>query len=646
MLAFLQKIGKSLMFPIATLPAAALLVRLGATDMLGQFDIAWLQVVASIMVAAGNAILGNLPIIFAIGIAMGLAVDASGGAALAGAIAQLVLVAVLGSINEELNMGVFGGVISGITAGLLYNKFHTVKFPEWLSFFGGRRFVPIVTSVSMAIIAGVLGVVWGPIQDGIEWIANWIIGAGALGVGTYGFFNRLLIPVGLHHVVNTVVWFDFGSFVNQAGEVVKGDINRFLAKDPTAGYFQAGFFPIMMFGLPAACLAMFMAAKKEKRAVVGGMFLSIALTAFLTGVTEPIEFTFMFLSPVLYGVHAVLTGVSLAVSYLVGFRDGFGFSAGLVDYVLNWNIASRPWLLLPLGLAFGAIYFVIFYYLIKKLDLKTPGREDDDEDDVAVDTAVSNDLDLRAYKTIEALGGQNNIQQIDYCTTRLRMTLNDSEKVNDKVLKQTGARGVMRINKQNVQVIIGTSVEFLAEAMKDRLKKGNPTPANADAVVETPVAPVEEAVISSDDFEMPITGEIIPLSEVPDQAFSTEMMGPGFGIQPKDGVVRAPFDGQVVMIFPSKHAIGLKSDTGVEVLIHVGLDTVKLDGKGFELHVTDGQLIQRGDALLTVDFNAIESLVPSIVTPVVFTSAIGKKVVLQKTGFQEVGTPNIVSIED
>ncbi|KUF35666.1 MULTISPECIES: N-acetylglucosamine-specific PTS transporter subunit IIBC [Lysinibacillus] len=647
MFAFLQKIGKSLMFPIATLPAAALLLRLGSGDMLGAVPNEAIQYIASIMAASGNAILGNLPIIFAIGIAMGFAHDSSGGAALAGAIAHLVLVAVLGTVNEELNMGVFGGIIAGITAGLLYNKYYNVKFPEWLSFFGGRRFVPIITSITMAILASILAIVWGPIQGGIDSVGNWMIGAGSLGVGMYGFFNRLLIPVGLHHVINTVIWFDFGEFTNAAGEVVKGDIHRFLAGDPSAGHFQAGFFPIMMFGLPAACLAMYFAAKKEKRPVVGGMFFSIALTAFLTGVTEPIEFSFMFLSPVLYGIHAVLTGIALAVAYIVGFRDGFGFSAGLIDYLLNLGLADKPLLLLPLGLGFGAIYFVVFYFLIKKLDLKTPGREDDEEEDGEANAAISDDVDLRAYYTIEALGGKENIQQVDYCTTRLRLSVQDANVVDEKTLKQTGARGVMRISKTNVQVIIGTSVEFLAEAIKDRLKKGNPAPTNTQVPTAQPV--VQEAVKNETtnfhDFEMPMTGDLLPLSEVPDEAFSAGLMGPGFGIRPMDGTVYAPFDGEVVMIFPTKHAIGLKSDAGLEVLIHVGLDTVKLDGKGFDLFVTDGQKIQRGDMLLKADINQIKDQVPSVITPVVFTSLMGQEITLGKSGYQRAGSTNIIAMK-
>ncbi|MFJ8262276.1 N-acetylglucosamine-specific PTS transporter subunit IIBC [Rummeliibacillus sp. NPDC094406] len=645
MLGFLQKIGKSLMFPIATLPAAALLLRLGSDDMLGSFDVKFVQIIAHIMAASGDAILGNLPIIFAIGIAMGLAFDNSGGAALAGAIAHLILTGVLEKINENLNMGVFGGIIAGIVAGLLYNKFYNVKFPEWLSFFGGRRFVPIITSITMAVLSGILAFVWGPIQNVIDAGGNWMIGAGALGVGAYGFFNRLLIPVGLHHVINTIIWFDFGKFTNAAGEVVKGDIPRFLAGDPTAGIFQAGFFPIMMFGLPAACLAMYFAAKKEKRAVVGGMFISIALTAFITGVTEPIEFTFMFLSPVLYVIHAILTGVSLIVASTLGIHDGFGFSAGLIDYLLNLGIAQKPLLLIPLGLAFAAIYFVVFYFLIIKLDLKTPGREDEDEDAQAIEGNEDEVLDAKAYHTIEGLGGIENIQQVDYCTTRLRLTVKDADQVDEKELKKYGARGTMRISKTNVQVIIGTSVEFLAVAMKKRLAKGNPVPNSTVAAEDLEKIVDTITTFKLEDFEMPVTGEIIPLSEVPDQAFSSGMMGPGFGIIPKGNIFNSPVDGKVMMIFPTKHAIGLVTDTGVEVLIHIGLDTVKLNGEGFELLVEQDQLIQRGDALIKVDLNYVKANVPSIVTPVIFTNSQGKTVTLEKTGYQRSGTANIVNIK-
>lgn len=302
-----------------------------------------------------------------------------------------------------------------------------------------------------------------------------MLNAGALGVGAYGFFNRLLIPVGLHHVINTVVWFDFGTFTTSSGEVVRGEINRFLRGDETAGPFLSGFFPIMMFGLPGACLAMYMAAKKENKAAVGGMLFSIAITAFATGITEPIEFSFMFLSPLLYAVHAVLTGLSGVITYYLDIHHGFGFSAGAIDYLLNFGIAKNPLLIIPVGLGMGAVYFFIFYFLIIKLDLKTPGREDEDESEPSSQKAApSGDYDARAYHTIEALGGADNITLIDHCTTRLRLQVNDSGLASEQELKRHGARGVVVINKTGIQVIIGTSVEFLAEAMKNRVKQGNP----------------------------------------------------------------------------------------------------------------------------------------------------------------------------
>ncbi|WP_342558844.1 N-acetylglucosamine-specific PTS transporter subunit IIBC [Metasolibacillus sp. FSL K6-0083] len=619
MLAFLQKIGKSLMFPIATLPAAALLVRFGQEDMLNL----------PIIAAAGDGILGNLPLIFAIGIAMGLAFDTSGGAALAGAIAYLVLTSGLKAYDEAINMSVFGGIISGIIAGLLYNKFYNVKFPEWLSFFGGRRFVPIITSITMTVLVFVFGVIWPPIQSVIDSGAGWILGAGGLGVGLYGFFNRLLIPVGLHHVMNTIVWFDFGSFTNAAGNVVKGDINRFLAGDPTAGTFLAGFFPIMMFGLPAACLAMYFAAKKEKRAAVGGMFLSIALTAFLTGVTEPIEFTFMFLSPVLYFVHAVLTGVSLYITEALGVLHGFGFSAGLSDYLLNFGIATRPALIILIGLVFGAIYFIVFYFLIKILDLKTPGREDDEEEAELVGSA-DEVLDTKAFYMIEGLGGPANISEVDYCATRLRMSLKDATAIDEALLKRYGARGVMRMSKTAAQVVIGPSVEFLGDAMKTRLKQGHP-PLKNEAIMpnEEQQKPAVNAVM---DVAMPATGELLPLTAVPDQVFGTGMMGPGFAVNPADGIFVSPVDGEVAMIFPTQHAIGLLTADGTEILIHVGLDTVKLNGEGFETFVKQGQTVKKGDPLLKVDLPLVSAAAPSIVTPVVFTNLQGKEIKVKESG--------------
>ncbi|MGM0845922.1 MAG: N-acetylglucosamine-specific PTS transporter subunit IIBC [Bacillota bacterium] len=454
MLGFLQRIGKALMLPIAVLPAAALLLRLGQPDLL---DIAFVS-------AAGKAIFDHLALLFAIGVAIGLSKDGNGAAGLAGAIGFLVLVEGTKAISDEINMGVLGGILSGVIAGVLYNRYHEKKLPDYLGFFGGRRFVPIITSLVMILLAGAFGYIWPPIQESINAVGEWIVGAGALGAGMFGFLNRLLIPLGLHHVLNTLVWFEFGEFTNAAGEVVKGDLTRFFAKDPSAGTFMTGFFPVMMFGLPAAAFAMIAAAKKERRKLISGAMIGIAFTSFLTGITEPIEFLFMFLSPVLYLAHAVLTGVAMSLTYILDIHHGFGFSAGAIDYILNYNIAQKPLLLLALGLLYGVLYFVIFYFMIIKFNLKTPGREIEVEGEFSPGT--SGDYKEIAEKYLEALGGKGNIVSIDNCVTRLRLVVNDTGLVKEVELKNLGAKGVIKLNQKDLQVVVGTDVQFLADELK------------------------------------------------------------------------------------------------------------------------------------------------------------------------------------
>lgn len=456
MLGFLQRIGKALMLPIAVLPAAALLLRIGQPDLL---DIAFIS-------AAGKAIFDHLALLFAIGVAIGISKDGNGAAGLAGAIGFLVLEEGTKAISDGINMGVLGGILSGVIAGLLYNRYHDKKLPDYLGFFGGRRFVPIITSLVMILLAGVFGYVWPPIQEAINAVGEWIVGAGALGVGVFGFLNRLLIPLGLHHVLNTLVWFEFGEFTNAAGEVVKGDLTRFFAKDPDAGIFMTGFFPVMMFGLPAAAFAMIAAAKKERRKLITGAMVGIAFTSFLTGITEPIEFLFMFLSPVLYLAHAVLTGAAMSLTYILDIHHGFGFSAGVIDYILNYNIAQKPLVLLLLGLVYGALYFVIFYFMIIKFNLKTPGREEEVEGEFSQSAAAGGDYKDLAGKYLNALGGKGNVIAIDNCVTRLRLIVNDTGLANEVELKRLGAKGVIKLNQRDIQVVVGTDVEFLANELK------------------------------------------------------------------------------------------------------------------------------------------------------------------------------------
>lgn len=450
----LQKLGKALMMPIAVMPAAALLLRLGAEDVLN----------IPVIMAGGAAIFDNLPLIFALGVSMGLA-GGAGAAALAGGVGYYVLINVLKAINEEINMGVLGGIITGIVAAQLYNRYKDIKLPDFLGFFGGRRFVPIVTSATMLVLGVIFGFVWPPIQKVIYAAGEWIIGAGVLGVFVFGVLNRLLIPFGLHHVINSLVWFVFGEYTDAAGKVVTGDLHRFFAGDPTAGIFMTGFFPIFLFGLPAACLAMLHEAKDSQKKAVSGVLLSAALTSFLTGITEPIEFSFMFLAPVLYVVHALLTGISLALTYALGIRHGFGFSAGLIDYVLNYGLATKPLLLIPIGIVYGAVYYAIFRYIIRKYDLPTPGRIEGE----ATETKTTAKVSERAERILEGLGGRANIKSLDACITRLRLTVEDEKAVNEELLKKAGATGVMRLGGGNLQVVVGTEAELIAEEIKKML---------------------------------------------------------------------------------------------------------------------------------------------------------------------------------
>ncbi|MGN0939260.1 MAG: N-acetylglucosamine-specific PTS transporter subunit IIBC [Selenomonas sp.] len=454
----LQSIGKALMLPIAVLPAAALLLRLGAPDVLN----------IPFVTKAGGAIFDNLALIFSIGIGVGLAKDNNGAAGLAGAVGYLVLTSGLKAINADLNMSVLAGILSGLEAGILYNRYHDIKLPEFLGFFGGRRFVPIVTALVSLVLALVFGVIWGPCQAFIHAVGEWIIGAGVVGTFVYGVLNRLLIPFGLHHILNSFIWFVFGEYTTPDGVVATGDLNRFFAGDPHAGMFMAGFYIMMMFGMPAVALAMYHAAKKENRPKIAGALASVAFTAFLTGITEPIEFMFMFIAPVLYGIHAVLTGLALSVAYALGILHGFGFSAGFIDYVLNFGLATKPLLIIPVGLAFGVVYYVIFSWAIRHYDLPTIGRYDDEGLDEETDEATKADDYTEAM--VANLGGLDNLEDVGYCVTRLRLTVKDPEKVDEEAIKRMGVRGIFTKGRA-VQVVIGTHAELVANDINKLRKK-------------------------------------------------------------------------------------------------------------------------------------------------------------------------------
>jgi PTS system N-acetylglucosamine-specific IIC component len=487
----LQPIGRALMLPIAVLPIAGLLLRLGQPDLLNVAFIA----------AAGDAIFANLGLMFAIGVAVGLAKENHGAAALAGVVCYLVAgkgaealihidpstlaavpeaardLALNAARSKEIaKFSVPLGILSGLTAGYLYNRYFNIKLPDYLAFFGGRRFVPIISGIAGLVFALGFGLGWSVLERGMDAFSHGIVESGNAGLFVYGVLNRLLIVTGLHHILNNVAWFIVGDYNG-----VTGDLKRFFAGDPSAGVFMSGFFPVMMFGLPAACLAMYRTALPERRKAVGGMLLSLALTSLLTGVTEPIEFTFMFLAPVLYAVHAVMTGLGHVIMNLLGVKLGFGFSAGLFDYVLNFGKATRPLMLLPVGIAYFAVYYALFRYTIIRLGLATPGR------DVVVESAQPLAATTnRGFAFLTALGGSTNLEALDACTTRLRLLVRDQSRINEAVLRSLGARGFVRPSERALQVVLGPIADQVAGEIRDAMGCPPVEPANE---VAAPLAP-------------------------------------------------------------------------------------------------------------------------------------------------------------
>ncbi|QWZ05719.1 PTS N-acetyl glucosamine transporter subunit IIABC [Klebsiella pneumoniae] len=621
-LGFFQRLGRALQLPIAVLPVAALLLRFGQPDLLNVPFIA----------QAGGAIFDNLALIFAIGVASSWSKDNAGSAALAGAVGYFVMTKAMVTINPEINMGVLAGIITGLVAGAVYNRWAGIKLPDFLSFFGGKRFVPIATGFFCLILAAIFGYVWPPVQHAIHSGGEWIVSAGALGSGIFGFINRLLIPTGLHQVLNTIAWFQIGEFTNAAGAVFHGDINRFYAGDGTAGMFMSGFFPIMMFGLPGAALAMYLAAPKARRPMVGGMLLSVTITAFLTGVTEPLEFLFMFLAPLLYLLHAVLTGISLFIATALGIHAGFSFSAGAIDYVLMYSLpaaSKNVWMLLVMGVVFFFVYFLLFSAVIRMFNLKTPGREDKAAD-VVTEEANSNTeegLTQLATSYIAAVGGTDNLKAIDACITRLRLTVGDSAKVNDAACKRLGASGVVKLNKQTIQVIVGAKAESIGDEMKKVVTRG-PVAAAAAApagnVATAAPAAKPQAVANAKTVESlvsPITGDVVALEQVPDEAFASKAVGDGIAVKPTSNIVVAPAAGTVVKIFNTNHAFCLETNNGAEIVVHMGIDTVALEGKGFKRLVEEGTDVKAGEPILEMDLDFLNANARSMISPVVCSNS-------------------------
>ena len=643
-LGYLQKVGRALMVPVATLPAAAILMGVGYwIDPVGWGGD---NALAAFFIKSGSAIIDNMSVLFAIGVAYGMSKDKDGAAALTGFVGFLVLttlcspaaVSMIQKIPADQVPAAFGkisnqfvGILVGIISAELYNRFSSVELPKALSFFSGRRLVPILTSFVMIVVAFIMMYIWPVIFDGLVNFGEHIQKLGSVGAGVYAFFNRLLIPVGLHHALNSVFWFDVAG-INDIPNFLGGaqSIEAGKAVVGITGRYQAGFFPIMMFGLPGAALAIYHCARPENKAKVLGIMMAGAFAAFFTGITEPLEFSFMFVAPVLYVIHAVLTGISVFIAASMHWIAGFGFSAGLVDMVLSSRnpLAVHWWMLIPQGLVFFVIYYVVFRFTITKFNLMTPGRElavagsEADGQDVNVSSGSEQDVAGLARQYIAAVGGSDNLTGIDACITRLRLNVKDSSLVNEALAKRLGASGVIRLNKTSVQIIVGFVAEKIANAMKTTgpvaAAEANAAPAAA-APTAKPQAVANAKTIAA--LVSPITGDIVALEQVPDEAFASKAVGDGVAVKPTDKTVVAPAAGTVVKSFNTNHAFCLETENGAEIVVHMGIDTVALNGQGFKRLVEEGAEVQAGQPILEMDLDFLNANARSMISPVVCSNS-------------------------
>ena len=676
----LQRVGRSFMLPIALLPVAGLLLGVGSSftnqTMLETYGLTGLihegtviYTVLDIMNQCGSAIFNNLAVLFAMGVAIGMAKKEKEVAALSGAIAYLVMnTAISAMINARggveamapnsttsmlgittLQMGVFGGIIVGLGVAALHNRFYKIQLPQVLSFFGGTRFVPIISTAVFLVVGIALFYVWPVVQNAITLLGNLVIRSGYLGTWIYGVTERALIPFGLHHVFYMPFWQTaVGGTAVVDGVTVQGAQNIFFAelasKNTTvfsveATRFMAGKFPLMIFGLPGAALAMYRTAKPEKRKTVGGLLISAALTSMLTGITEPLEFTFLFVAPAMYVVHCIYAGLSYMLMHILNVGVGMTFSGGLIDLTLFGIMqgnAKTNWIwIVIVGIGYFLLYYFTFYFMITKMNLKTPGREEDDEEtklytrsDFKAKTGVGPDGSAPAVSDpvsaciLEGLGGKANISDVDCCATRLRVTVLDADKVSDATLKASGASGV--VHKGNgIQVIYGPQVAVIKSNLVDFMETPEAAaigPASAKAAAPVP-APARESAPTANAKDAvlvsPMNGVVVPMNEVKDEAFAACVLGDGVAVEPEEGKLFAPADGVIDNVFDSKHAIGMTTTEGVELLLHVGIDTVKLAGQHFTVGVSAGQKVKQGDLLLTFEMDAIKAAGYLCTTPMI-----------------------------
>lgn len=687
----LQRVGRSFMLPIAILPVAGLLLGIGQSftneTMLRTYHLMNLMGPGTVLYAilkilgdCGNIIFENMPLLFAVGVSIGMARSEKEVAALSGIVAFFIMHTAIsamitlnggsqvlhrGAIDDilgikSLQMGVFGGIIVGLGVAVLHNKFYKIKLPDVISFFGGTRFVPIICTVVYIFVGIIMFFIWPPIQNIMYELGNIVRASGYFGTFIYGVMERALIPFGLHHVFYLPFWqTSLGGAMKVAGKTVEGAQNIFFAQladsstrhfSVEATRFMAGKFPLMIFGLPGAALAMYQCAKPEKKKLVGGLFASAALTTILTGITEPLEFMFLFVAPGLYAIHCLLAGMSFMLMHILKVCVGMTFSGGMIDMFLFGILQGQEktnWMMfVPVGILYFILYYFLFHFLILKFHIKTPGREEKEEisaypvnqsENVPKEKEVLSKTAVVSEMIVQGLGGAQNIKDIDCCVTRLRCTVRDPALVKDEILRKSGARGVMK-KGDGVQIIYGPLVTVIKSNLEDYLN-GNDMKETEEETMEQRKKMMEESKeVSTEYLFMPIHGTVIELSEVDDQVFSAGMLGEGFAIQPLEGKVFAPADGVISALFDTKHAIAINSVRGAEILIHVGLDTVRLGGKYFNAKVEPGMHVKKGDLLLEFDLEKIKKAGYRLTTPVVVSNSISyTSITLDKEGKQPVG---------
>ncbi len=632
----LQKVGQSLMVPVTVLPAAGLLVAFGrliqraGEDNSGAILKPVLHAFGDVLFNGGLAIFQQLPLVFAIGVAIGFT-GGAGVAGLASAIGYFTMTNVLKAMGTArglelaIDTGVFGGIITGLVVAQLYNRYHTIKLHPVFGFFSGKRLIPILGAAASLGVGLILAFVWPPIQTQINAFGIWVMSSD-IGPAFYAAGKRLLIPLGLHHVYYPPFLYQFGEYVTAAGKVVHGETARYFAGDTTAGRFMASEFPLMLFGLPAAALAMTLRAPKERRKAVGGVMLAAALTSILTGITEPIEFAFIFVAPFLFVFHVIAAFASGWLTNAFDIHLGYTFSASLIDFAVGFFNQRNAWALFAVvGPLMSVLYFTVFYYGIELLGYKTPGREDDyeasEEAPASVSPAPTGDASQRSANILAALGGAKNISNIDACITRLRLELKDTSIVDQARLRGLGASGVLKAGPQNMQVVFGVESDSIKDDIKKLMASGSVAPVAAAPRVKTPAGFTKATKAATREYLCaPIKGELLPLEMVPDATFAEKIMGEGFAIRPTEGVVHAPLDATVSHVFRTEHALGLQTDSGLEVLIHVGIDTVKMEGRGFKALVKSGDRVHVGQKILEFDLALVTAEAKSTITPVVVTN--------------------------